>query len=67
MTDWGIPSLHLDRLATIIPTHVYAGGTVDDPAKTLFIWRTTRLSTARGMTVGFLRLGRTVRGPVAQS
>jgi hypothetical protein len=53
VTDWGIPSLHPDCLATIIPTHGYGGGVVSDPAHTLFIWRTARLSTARGMTVGF--------------
>jgi hypothetical protein len=53
MIDWGIPSLRSDRLATVIPSCVYAGGVVSDPAHALFIWRTVSLSRARGMTVGF--------------
>lgn len=57
MTNWGIPELRLDRLSLLVPTRVYAGGVVSDPTRTLFIWRTASLSTARGMTVGFLCLG----------
>jgi hypothetical protein len=53
MTDWGIPSLREDKLSTSIPTSTYAGGTVSDPAYTLFIWRTAALSTARGYVIGF--------------
>lgn len=48
-----MPQLKADRLATSIPASVYGGGTVDDPASTLFIWRTASLSKATGMTVGF--------------
>lgn len=53
VSDWGIPSLHPDRLATTIPIYTYAGGLVSDPAHTVFIWRTGSLSKARGMVLGF--------------
>jgi hypothetical protein len=50
---WGIPFLHPDRLATTIPTRVYAGGPVDTSAHSVFVWRTAGLSKARGMVLGF--------------
>ena len=53
MNEWDIPSFYPDRLATTISTCVYGGSGISDPAHTLFIWRTARLSTATGMTVGF--------------
>ena len=50
---WDIPSLRPDRLATTNPVQTYSGGTVSDPASTLFIWRTASLAKANGMVVGF--------------
>src|SRR5205809_241810 len=51
--DLDIPSLRTDRLSTLVPTSVYAGGTLVDPGHTLFLWRTHSLTQAKGMTVGF--------------
>lgn len=51
--NWGIPTLREDRLSALVPTTVYAGGPVSDPAHSLFLWRTYSLTRARGMTVGF--------------
>jgi hypothetical protein len=51
--DWGILALKPDRLATVVPTSVYAGGVVADPAATLFLWRTYALEKARGCTIAF--------------
>jgi hypothetical protein len=51
--DWGIPELRSDRLSSLVPTQVYAGGPAGDPEWTLFLWRTASLTKARGMTVAF--------------
>jgi hypothetical protein len=53
MSEWGLPQLRADRLATIIPAQVYGGGPVAEPATMLFIWHTASLNKARGMTVAF--------------
>jgi hypothetical protein len=52
-TMWDIPELRHDRLATTIPTRVYGGGVVFDPAHSLFIFRTASLAKARGCVMGF--------------
>jgi hypothetical protein len=52
-TDWGIPALRADRLASVIPTQTYAGGVVDDPATTLFLWRSVGTEKAKGATLSF--------------
>ena len=31
MKDWGIPSLLLNKLATVVPTCVYAGEPIAEP------------------------------------
>ena len=53
MTDWGIPELRADRLSPLVPARVYAGGLVEDPLHTLFLWRTYSIIQARGMTLAF--------------
>jgi hypothetical protein len=50
---WGIPSLREDRLASVIPTSTYAGGVVNDPTRTLVMFRTASLAKARGCVMGF--------------
>jgi len=52
--DFGIPSLLPDKLATVTPTAVYAGGPVTNPSNTLFVWRTCRFpAEARGGELAF--------------
>ena len=54
MNPWDIPELREDRLFDRMPTDVYAGGLVQDPARTLFVWRTCRFpAEARGGILGF--------------
>lgn len=53
LPELGIPSLRPDRLAAVIPTHVYAGGPVADPGQTLFVWRSCALEKACGGTLCF--------------
>src|SRR5262249_52470337 len=53
MAEWGIPELRVEKLCDRVPTAVYAGATVADPAQPLFIWRTHALKRARAMVVGF--------------
>src|SRR5947209_20387460 len=69
--DFGIPSLFPDRLATVVPTSIYAGGPMAEPARTLFLWRTYSLIQARRMTVGFYvwddKLERLWRDPERQT
>jgi hypothetical protein len=50
---WDIPTLRSDRLACTTPLRTYAGGVVNDPTRTLFIFRTASLAKARGCVMGF--------------
>jgi hypothetical protein len=51
--EWGIPSLRTERLATLLSTCTYVGGSVTDPTRSLFVWRTAALSKARGCVLAF--------------
>jgi hypothetical protein len=50
---WDIPALRDDRLARTIPTRVYAGGVVNNPGDTLFLWRSCATEKAQGGTLAF--------------
>jgi hypothetical protein len=50
---WGIPALRREKLATVIPTAVYARKATRDAQHTLFLWHTARLEKAASMTVAF--------------
>jgi hypothetical protein len=52
-TRWGIPQLHADKLSARIPTRTFAGGAVDHPATTLFLWRSVATKKATGGMLGF--------------
>lgn len=51
--SWGIPCLDETRLASVVPTQTYAGGTIDDPERTLFLWRSVATEKAAGGTLCF--------------
>jgi Domain of unknown function (DUF4417) len=54
MREYGFPHLRSDLLATVVPDLVYAGGSVTDPARSLFVWRTcTFPPSARGGVLAF--------------
>lgn len=53
MNPWGIPALRSDRLASVVPTCTFAGGRIDTPATTLFLWRSVATEKARGGTLAF--------------
>jgi len=49
MSQWDIPELLPDRLATVVPECTYAGGEISDASKILCIWRTCKFpAEARG-------------------
>jgi hypothetical protein len=53
MTEWGVPELRSDRLATVIPIAVYGGGPIHDPTDMLFLWRSCATERASGATLAF--------------
>ncbi len=53
MPPLDIPSLRADRLAAVVPSATYAGGSSADPAHTLFVYRSCALARARGGTLAF--------------
>jgi hypothetical protein len=51
---FGITNLDENLLSTLIPTTTFGGGsTVENPAETLFLWRSTATQRARGGTLAF--------------